>query len=97
MIDYELFCKIRSLKDKGLSGAQIAGELDLDPRTVYRRLDMKQFCKKKSTPRKSKLDPFKDDIFRMLETHPFSATQVMSDNYNSRSTTIKIPVLLVMF
>ena len=76
MIDYELFCKIKSLKNKGLSGAQIAGELDLDQRTVNKWLEVKQFYKRKSSPRKSKLDPFKDDIFRMLETHPFSATQV---------------------
>ncbi len=76
MIDYELFCKIKSLKNNGLSGAQIAGELDLDPRTVYKWLEVRQFYKRKSTPRKSKLDPFKDDIVRMLETHPFSATQV---------------------
>jgi len=76
MIDYELFCKIKSLKNKGLAGAQIAGELDLDPRTIYKWLEEKQFYKRKCSPRKSKLDPFKDDIVRMLETHPFSATQV---------------------
>ena len=76
MIDYELFCKIKSLKNKDLSGAQIADALDLDPRTVYKWLEVNQFYNRKSLPRKSKLDPFKDDIFRMLETHPFSATQV---------------------
>ena len=76
MIDYERFCKIKSLKMKGLTGTQIAGELDLDPRTVYKWLEVKQFSPRQSTPRKSKLDPFKDDIFRMLEAHPYSATQV---------------------
>lgn len=76
MINYELFCKIKSLKDKGLSGSQIAKEVDLNPQTTYKWLKANQFCKRKSSPRKSKLDPFKDEILRMLETHPFSATQV---------------------
>ncbi len=76
MINYELFCKIKSLKDKGLSGSKIAEELGLDQRTVNKWFETNQFNKRKSSPRKSKLDPFKHDILRMLETHPFSATQV---------------------
>jgi transposase len=78
MIDYELFCKIRHLKEReGLTAAQIAGELALDPRTVAKWLAHGQFCRRKSVARPSKLDPFKKDIRRMLENHPYSAAQIL--------------------
>jgi len=78
MIDYELFCKIRHLKEHaGLTAAQIAGELALDPRTVAKWLAHGQFCQRKAAPRSSKLDPFKKDIARMLENHPYSAAQIL--------------------
>ena len=39
MIDYELYCKIRHLKEQeGLNAHQIAGELAMDPRTVAKWL-----------------------------------------------------------
>jgi len=78
MIDFELFSKIKSYHEqKGLNPTQIAGELDLDPRTVARWLHQKRFCPRKSSQRPSKLDPFKDSIIRMLETHPYSAAQIL--------------------
>jgi transposase len=78
MIDFELFSKIKSYHEqKGLNSAQIAGELGLDPRTVARWLHQKRFCPRKSSQRKSKLDPFKDSIIRMLETHPYTAAQIL--------------------
>jgi transposase len=77
MIDYELFCKIKHLKEHaGLSAAQIAAELAIDPRTVKKWLAQGQFCPRKATPRPSKLDPFKNDIVRMLEAHPYTAAQI---------------------
>nr|MBC8360355.1 IS21 family transposase [Candidatus Desulfatibia profunda] len=76
MIDYELFAKIRHLKEhEGLTAPQIAAELAIDVRTVRKWLTAK-FRPKKITPRPSKLDPFKRDIVRMLETHPYTATQI---------------------
>ena len=73
MIDYELFCKIKHLKEhEGLTAPQIAQELALDPRTVAKWLVHAQFCRRKPAPRPSKLDPFKKDIRRMLENHPYS-------------------------
>ena len=78
MIDYELFCKIKHLKEQEkLIPTQIASELALDPRTVRSWLSQPRFSQRKSSPRSSKLDPFKADIARMLETHPYSARQVL--------------------
>jgi transposase len=78
MIDYELFCKIKHLNvQEKLSATQIASELALDPRTVRSWLSQPRFSQRKSSPRSSKLDPFKADIARMLETHPYTARQVL--------------------
>ncbi len=77
MIDYELFCKIKHLKEyDGLAAPQIAEELALDPRTVTKWLTEDSLRPRKPSPRPSKLDPFKKDIVRMLEAHRYSATQV---------------------
>jgi len=71
VIDFELFTKIRNYHEqKGLKPAQIAAELGLDPRTVAKWLEQKRFHPRESSQRLSKLDPFKDSIVRMLETHP---------------------------
>jgi len=71
MIDYELFCKIKHLNvQEKLSATQIASELALDPRTVRSWLSQARFSQRKSSPRSSKLDPFKADIARMLENQP---------------------------
>ena len=76
MIDYELFSKIRHLKEQeGLTAPQIAAELAIDVRTVRKWLTA-TFRPKKIPPRSSKLDPFKQDIVRMLETHPYTAAQI---------------------
>lgn len=77
MIDYETFSRIKFLHEQqGLRAAQIARELDLDERTVRKRLEAKQFLPRKSVPRPSKLDPFKDSVVRMLESYQYSAKQI---------------------
>lgn len=77
MIDYELFCRIKALKDnEGLTPPQIARELNLDVRTVARWLTEPRFKPRQSDLRASKLDPYKADINRMLNCHPYSAAQV---------------------
>jgi transposase len=76
MIDYQMFCQIKALQKEGLTPLQIAGALNLDPRTVYHWLAEERFHPRKDSPRPSKLNPFKDDIFRMLESHPYSAAQI---------------------
>jgi transposase len=78
MIDYETFVKIKVLKDQhGLKCSQIARELDLDYRTVEKWIEKKQYQPRNSPRRASKLDPFKGQIARMLETHPYSAVQIL--------------------
>jgi transposase len=77
MIDYHRFCQIKDLHaHQGLTASQIAHALALDPRTVAYWLAQEHFRLRKSTPRSSKLDPFKKEIVRMLERYPYSAAQV---------------------
>jgi transposase len=77
MIDYELFSKIKHLnKNDGLTAQQIARELVLDVRTVEKWLSETQYRPRRSVQRPSKLDPFKDDIVRMLERHAYTAMQI---------------------
>lgn len=77
MIDYEVFCKIKDLKEqKGLTCSQISEKLTLDRRTVAKWMGGKQFRPRESTPRSCKLDPFKDTIVAMLENHSYTAVQI---------------------
>lgn len=77
MIDYETFCKIRAYHEsQGLKVAQIARELGLHPCTVTKWVRMPQYRRQPAAPRRSKLDPFKPQIIRLLESHPYSAAQI---------------------
>jgi transposase len=77
MINYHDFCQIKHLHDQqGLNASQIANELSLNPRTVSSWLAQEHFRPRKPSTRTSKLDPFKNDIVRMLERYPYSAAQV---------------------
>lgn len=77
MIRYETFCKIQDLHlHRGLTVAQIARALGLDRKTVGKWVNAKSFRPRAASPRSSKLDPFKPRVVRLLETHPYSATQV---------------------
>lgn len=77
MISYETFCKIQDLhRHQGLTVAQIARALGLDPKTVGKWVKAKRYRPRASSRRRSKLDPFKPRVVRLLETHPYSATQV---------------------
>ena len=77
MIDYELYCKIKDYQqNRRLTVAQIARELSLDERTVAKWLSMGKFCPREVVRKPSKLDPFKPQIVRWLETHPYTATQI---------------------
>jgi len=78
MIDYETYVQIRNYFEMdGLNYGQISDALALDQRTVARWVNEKRYQPKKLTQRKSKLDPFKNDILRMLEKHPYTATQIV--------------------
>jgi transposase len=77
MIDYALYSKIKHLSaNDGLTAPQISRDLSMDVRTIRKWLDEAQFKPRQSAPRASKLDPFKQDIIRMLEAHPYTAVQV---------------------
>lgn len=78
MIDYETFLKIRQYCDRdGLSIAQTAALLDLDERTVAKWSAIRQFKRRQTTRRSSKLDPYRAEITRLLHQHPYSAQQVL--------------------
>ena len=80
MIDYELYCRIRDHLDRQrLSVAQTAQALGLDARTVAKWARLEQYRPRAGTgrPRGSKLDPFKGQIVRWLDTHPYSAQQIV--------------------
>jgi len=78
MIDYALFSKIRHLNQHdGLTARQIARELAMDVRTVKKWLDQTRFRPRQSSPRASKLDPFKSDFVRLLQAHPYTAIQLL--------------------
>ena len=94
MIDYETFVKIKLYKDQhGLKCSQIAQELNLDYRTVEKWLEKKHYQQRKSARRASKLDPFREQIVRMLETHPYTAVQIFQrlseDGFDGRYTIVK--------
>jgi hypothetical protein len=60
MIDYHAFCQIKDLHDhQGLSAAQIAGAMALDPRTVAYWLRQDRYRPRQATPKASKLNPFR--------------------------------------
>jgi len=78
LIDYETYVQIRNYSERdGLNCSQIANALALDQRTVARWVNEKRYQPRNSIPRKSKLDPFKNDILRMLEKHPYTAAQIV--------------------
>lgn len=78
MLDYETFCKIRDhLGRQRLTVAQTAQALGLDVRTVAKWAEVEQFKPRScNTPRVSKLDAFKGQIVRWLDTHPYSTQQI---------------------
>jgi transposase len=78
MIDYSTYCQIHSLhQEQGLRAAQIARQLGLDVKTVSRWLAQKQYRKAQASPRPSKLDGFKGQILRWLQSYPYSGQQIL--------------------
>jgi len=77
MIDYETYCKIHDAHHKqGLTASQIARELGLHRRTVSHWLSQPRFRPRQPAPRKSKLDDFKGQIVRQLQSHPYTSAQI---------------------
>lgn len=100
MITYELWCQIRDCRDRQhMSLSQIAAALHLHHRTVASWVDMLHYEPRKKVPRPSVLDPFKGEVTRLLDTHPFSAQQIFQrlreKNYAGGYSTVKKYVRLI--
>jgi transposase len=77
MISYEQFCRLKAYHEQhSLSMRQICRELHLHHTTVARWLAKAHYLPRQAPKRTSKLDPYKPQLIRWLETHPYSATQV---------------------
>jgi transposase len=94
MIDYDTYCKIHDAHHKqGLTIVQAARELGLHRRTVAYWLGQPKFRPRKSAPRPSKLDAFKGQVVRQLQSHPYTATQIFQQlrqsGYGGGISTVK--------
>src|ERR1700681_1116066 len=77
MIDYEMYCKIHHhLTRQRLSIVQTARALGLHPETVSKWSRIEQYRRPPQPKRGSRLDPYKGQIVRWLDTHPYSAQQI---------------------
>jgi transposase len=77
MIDYEMFCKIHDHRTRqGLSIVQTARALGLHTETVSKWSRIEQYRRPPQPKRGSLLDPYKGQIVRWLDTHPYSAQQI---------------------
>jgi len=83
MIDRRTIFEIHRLAHDGLSVRKIAATLRLSRPTVHKYLDDPTAPATKPT-RASKLDPFKDDIARMLETDPKVSAAVIRQHLQER-------------
>ena len=100
MITYETWCKIRDCRDRqNMSLTQIAKALHLHHRTVATWADLLHYEARKNVPRTSVLDPFKGQVTRLLDTHPFTAQQIFQRlreaGYAGGYTTVKDYVHLI--
>lgn len=100
MISYEIWCQIRDCLDRQhMSQAQIATTLHLHPRTVSSWAGLLHYEERKSIPRASLLDPFKGQVIKLLDTHPFTAQQVLQRlreaGYSGGYTIVKDYVRLI--
>jgi transposase len=81
MISYQTFCHLRQLADeKHFSAAQIAAELNLNLKTAQKWRGRTNYPRRRSSPRPSKLDPFKGQVRAMLERYnSYSAQQILQE------------------
>ena len=94
MIDYETYCKIKDCHERQkLTIAQTARALGLHAQTVAAWARRTQYRARQAVPRSSRLDPFKDRVVRLLETHPYSAQQIFQrlreEGFNGGFTIVK--------
>src|ERR1017187_3125854 len=100
MISYEIWCQIRDYRDRQhMTLAQIAEALHLAHRTVATWAGIMHYEARKKVVGTSLLDPFKGQVTRLLDAHPFSAQQVFQRlreaGYAGGYTTVKDYVRLI--
>jgi transposase len=100
MINYETYCKIKDYHDgQHLTVAQTARSLGLNAQTVKKWLKSSQYHVRQSVPRGSRLDPFKDQVIRLLVQNPYSAQQIYKrlrkDGFDGGLTIVKQYVYLI--
>jgi transposase len=76
MINYETYCKIVQMHRDHLRVSQICSMLGLDERTVLHWVHEGSYHQRRTPPRPSKLDPYKPQIVKWLETYPYSSVQI---------------------
>ena len=90
MIDYETYCKIIQLHQKQLKPSQIARNLALDLRTILHWIEAGAYRLRKTPRRASKLDPYKPQVVRWLESYQYTGVQILQrlreDGYDGGST-----------
>jgi transposase len=78
VIDYETSAKIHDCHDRqGLTISQIARVMGLHPQTVATWLKRARIERRRSRPRGTSLTLFKPRITRLLDSHPYSAQQIL--------------------
>jgi transposase len=78
MMDYPTFCRIHTLHEQeGLNISQIAREVSLHTETISRWLKQPAYSPRKAGQRASKLDTYKGQIVRWLQSHPYSVAQIL--------------------
>src|SRR5665213_135234 len=82
MIDYEMYCKIVHAHEvEHLGVRQIARKLSMNRKTVRRWIHRKNFGPRAGSGgqvrRPSKLDGFKGTVMGLLESHPYTAAQLL--------------------
>ncbi len=82
MIDTQIIFEIHHLKQQGMSERRIAGTLHLTRKTVRKYLD-NPIPKRPVIRRKSKLDPFKNEIKQLLERDSRVSAEVIKQRVES--------------
>jgi transposase len=77
MVNYKTYCEILTMHQQHLRPAQIAAMLGLNEQTVRHWIDAKEYRQRTGVVRASKLDQYKPQIIRWLDTYPYSAVQLL--------------------
>jgi transposase len=80
MIDYQTYCQIRQMRDQEKMGVgQIARALKIQRSTVRKWAGRPRYEQRKppQRPKGGKLEAFKGTVVRLLNTHPYTVSQLL--------------------